>query len=58
MDMTEPNEPDKNVEKTESTKDKATSEPKEETADETKGDEEIIDLLNTPQGKRDQWPNK
>lgn len=44
--MTEPNEPDKEVEMTESSNDRALSEPKEDTAHEPKGDEEIIDLLH------------
>ena len=44
-DMTEPNEPDKKNEETESTKEEAPIELKEETTDVQTGDEEIIDLL-------------
>jgi len=43
--MTEPNEPDKKNNETESTKDEAIIELKEEIADARTGDEEIIDLL-------------
>jgi len=43
--MTEPNEPGKNNNETESTKDEAIIELKEEIADARTGDEEIIDLL-------------
>lgn len=43
--MTEPNKPDEKNSETESTKDEAPIELKEETTDEQKGDEEIIDLL-------------
>ena len=44
-DMTEPNEPDKKNEETESTKEEEPIELKEETTDVQTGDEEIIDLL-------------
>ena len=43
--MTEPNESDKKNNETESTKDEAIIELEEEAAEELKGDEEIIDLL-------------
>ena len=45
--MTEPNEPDKKNNETESTKDEAIIELKEEIADARTGDEEIIDLLES-----------
>ena len=44
-DMTEPNEPDKKNNETESTTDEAIIELEEEAAEGPKGDEEIIDLL-------------
>jgi len=44
-DMTEPNEPDKKNNETESTKDEAIIELEEEAAEGPTGDEEIIDLL-------------
>lgn len=45
-DMTEPNEPDKKNNETESTKDEAIIELEEEAAEEPKGNEETIDLVD------------
>ncbi len=51
--MTEPNEPDKKVEETESTGDEAPIELKEEAADETEDSDEIIDLVDVAEAQDD-----